>query len=84
LERVRKEAGWVDSLRGIIGSSFSELANTDEAEIRPKNRNAKKTHTHVQADSDLHIEDLVSGDGVNAPLAVNSHNHVLYLGIHAL
>jgi hypothetical protein len=68
LERVRKEAGWVDSLRGIVGSSFSELArDTDEAEIRPRNGNAKKRHTHVRADSDLRIEDLVSGDGVSVP-----------------
>jgi hypothetical protein len=67
LERVRKEAGWVDSLRGIVGSSSELARNTDEAEIRPKNRNAKNRHTHVRADSDLQIEDLVSGDGVNVP-----------------
>jgi hypothetical protein len=65
---VRREEGWVDSLRGVVGSSFSQLAgDTNAADTGAKNGNGKKRHAHVKGDSDLRIEDLLSADGVSVP-----------------
>lgn len=59
LEKVRKEAGWVDSLRGAVGSSFSHADRVVDTNEIEKQGNAKKRHTHVRGDSDLRIEDLL-------------------------
>ena len=70
LERVRKEAGWIDSLRGVVGSSFSDFARVpDVPDAKANNANVKRRHTHVRGDSDLCIEDIVgrAGDGVSVP-----------------
>jgi hypothetical protein len=68
LKRVRKEARWVDSLRGVVGSSLSQLAgDTNAVDTGAKNGNAKKRHAHVRGDSDLRIEDLLNADGVSVP-----------------
>jgi hypothetical protein len=67
LEQVRKDAGWVDSLRGVVGSSFSVLGGEGLADTGAKIGKVKKRHAHVRGDSDLRIEDLIGGDGSGSP-----------------
>ncbi|KAF9467547.1 hypothetical protein BDZ94DRAFT_965174 [Collybia nuda] len=67
LEQVKKEGSWIDSLRGITGSSFSRAAREAETDIRVvdgatgsgrRASNIGRRVGHTRTDSDMRVQDV--------------------------